>query len=120
MPTRRETGALEREVLVCLWSSKRSLSPAEVRSALEGDLAYTTVMTVLSRLWRKGLAVREADGRGFVYRPMQSEADMAAQSMHRDLRRSSDKEGALARFVSGLSEGEADALRRLVGQDGSR
>lgn len=115
MSTRREMGSLETEVLMCLWASEAPLSPAEVRSALGDDLAYTTVMTVLSRLWRKGLAEREAQGRGFVYRPLVSEAELAAQRMHKDLRRSADQEGALAKFVSGLSKGEAKTLRRLIG-----
>lgn len=115
MSTRREMGSLEREVLMCLWASEDPMSPADVRLALGDGLAYTTVMTVLSRLWRKGMAERLAMGRGFVYRPVLSEAELAAERMHKDLRRSTDQEGALAKFVSGLSKGEANTLRRLIG-----
>ncbi len=115
MSTRREMGSLESEVLICLWSSESLLSPAEVRSALHDSLAYTTVLTVLTRLWRKGLVGREPRGRGYVYRPLLSEAELAAHRMHSDLRRSRDSEGALAQFVSGLSKGEAQSLKRIVG-----
>ncbi len=115
MSARREMGSLETEVLMCLWASEAPLSPAEVRSALGDTLAYTTVMTVLTRLWRKGLAERDAQGRGFVYRPLVSEAELVAQRMHSDLMRSSDRDGALAQFVSGLSRREAQTLRRLMG-----
>lgn len=113
-------GSLESEVLMCLWASDDPLSPAEVRAAMGDRLAYTTVMTVLTRLWRKQLVEREARGRGFVYRPLMSEAELAATRMHTDLRRSTDQEGALAQFVQGLSKDEAKALRRLVGDEGSR
>ena len=105
---------------MCLWVSDSALSPAEVRSKLGDSLAYTTVMTVLTRLWRKNLVEREARGRGFVYRPLMSEAELAAERMHTDLRRSSDQEGALARFVQGLSTAEARTLRRLMGTDARR
>lgn len=105
---------MESEVLMCLWVSDGPLSPGEVRSRLGDGLAYTTVMTVLTRLWRKNLVAREARGRGFVYRPLLSEAELAATRMHADLRRSRDQEGALAQFVQGLSEREASSLRRLM------
>ena len=102
---------------MCLWASDSPLSPAEVRSVFADRLAYTTVLTVLTRLWRKNLVDREVRGRGFVYRPMLSEAELAAKRMHSDLRRSTDQEAALVQFVNGLSKGEAQTLRRLVGTD---
>ena len=37
-------------------ASAAGATPREVKDALAGDLAYTTVMTILARLWRKGLA----------------------------------------------------------------
>lgn len=113
-------GSLESEVLMCLWASDGALSPAEVRSEMGDRLAYTTVMTVLTRLWRKNLVERDARGRGFVYRPLMSEAELAATRMHTDLRSSTDQEGALAQFVQGLSKAEAKTLRRLMGNAGAR
>jgi len=50
MGPRRPLGALEAEILEVLWHSDRALTPAEVLDALDADLAYTTVMTVLGRL----------------------------------------------------------------------
>ena len=114
LSTRREMGSLESEVLMCLWAADEALSPAEVRSRLGGGLAYTTVLTVLIRLWQKELVGREVRGRGFAYRPLMSEAELAAERMHKDLRRTSDREAALAQFVGGLSEGEAQTLRRVI------
>ena len=105
---------------MCLWASEKPMSPAEVRAALDSELAYTTVMTILTRLWQKGLAEREQQGRSFVYRPLVSEAELVAKRMHCDLMRSSDHERALAKFVQGLSGREAKMLRKLMEPGPSR
>lgn len=114
MTARREMGALETEVLMCLWASEKPMSSADVRAALDDELAYTTVMTILTRLWHKGLAAREQQGRGFIYRPLLSEAELVAKRMHCDLMSSSDQERALAKFVQTLSGREAKMLRKLM------
>ena len=62
--SRRAYGALETDVLGVLWDDDSSLTPGEVRDALGGDLAYTTVMTVLTRLFEKGLVTRTQQGPG--------------------------------------------------------
>jgi predicted transcriptional regulator len=41
-----------------LWHSSEPVTPAALNEALRGDLAYATVMTVLSRLWKTGLLER--------------------------------------------------------------
>jgi BlaI family penicillinase repressor len=59
-------GTLEREVLDAVWR----LGPAtvhNVRAALDDRVAYTTVMTVLDRLYRKGVLDRQREGRAYVY-----------------------------------------------------
>jgi predicted transcriptional regulator len=113
---RRATGELESEVLALLWAADEPLTPAEVRDRLGGDIAYTTAMTILSRLWQKGLAHREQQGRAYAYRPLVSEAELAARRMQATLDKSADREGALARFVDSLSEPDERALRRLLEQ----
>ena len=54
-------GELEQQVMVLLWRAGEPLTVADVQELLarERDLAYTTVMTVLDRLAKKGLARRE-------------------------------------------------------------
>ncbi len=120
LTARRQMGALETEVLMCLWAAEKPMSSADVRGALEKELAYTTVMTILTRLWQKGLAEREQQGRRFVYRPLLSEAELVARRMHCDLMRSSDHERALAKFVQGLSGPEVKMLRKLMEPRSSR
>lgn len=114
MTERRPTGALERAVLECLWAEPDGATPGEVRAVLGEDLAYTTVMTILRRLWQKGLVDREKDGRAHVYRARVSEAEFAATGMHRALSATTDGPAALSRFVGGLSAKDERALRQIL------
>ncbi|MDR1711577.1 MAG: BlaI/MecI/CopY family transcriptional regulator [Propionibacteriaceae bacterium] len=71
-------GDLETSVMEVLWGSDRPLSVHEVHSALrkERDLAYTTIMTVLCRLTKKGIASRQLEGRAWLYKPVATRVDM--------------------------------------------
>jgi predicted transcriptional regulator len=117
----RPRGGLERDVLACLAAADRPLSPTEVLAELGGDLAYTTVMTTLSRLHGKGVLTRESAGRGFVYElpvPLREvPASVSANRMRRILDSGDDRAGILARFVSDLSPDDEEVLLRLLSQD---
>jgi predicted transcriptional regulator len=71
---RKTFGPLEQELLRILWkrgnATVRELADS---GAVEG--AYTTLMTTLDRLFKKGILAREAEGRAFRYRPLFSEED---------------------------------------------
>ena len=62
---RRADGALETDILGVLWAASGPLTPAEVNDRLDSGLAYTTVLTVLARLWTKGLLERTRQGRAY-------------------------------------------------------
>jgi predicted transcriptional regulator len=109
---------LEDEVLAVLWSESGPVGPAEVQTRLEGSLAYTTVMTTLARLHRKGLATRERAGRGFRYAPAVDEASHTAEAMKDLLARRHDRAAVLAQFVSRLSPGDEETLQRLLREAG--
>lgn len=111
---RRAMGQLESEVLAILWAADDALTSADVLDALDGEVAYTTAMTILARLWHKGLADREQRGRAYAYRPRLSEGELAAQRMHATLERTKDREAALAHFVGTLSKSDERALHRLL------
>lgn len=64
-------GPLEREVIELLWA-RGSSSVRDVVQGLPRVLAYTTVMTTLDRLFKKGLLQRERSDRAFVYSPVLS------------------------------------------------
>ena len=82
---RRAAGTLESEVLGILRTAAGPLTPGEVRDRLAGagagtgqrELAYSTVVTIMSRLQAKGLLSRHRAGRGFCYAPV-DEASLAA------------------------------------------
>ena len=117
---RRPAGTLESEVLGILRAAAGPLTPGEVRDRLSGagagqrGLAYSTVVTIMSRLQAKGLLSRRRAGRGFSYAPV-DEASVAAGRMSSALGSGSDRDAVLSRFVSGLSGRDAELLRRLLG-----
>ena len=114
MAERRPTGALEADVLRVLWRVDGPITPAEVRAGLGTELAYTTVMTILARLWQKGLAERTKEGRAYAYSAVVSESELAATRMRDALAATSDRTATMSRFVDGLDEREAAALRALL------
>ena len=61
-------GALELRVLNALWQRGDPQSVRDLQPAFE-EIAYTTLMTTLDRLHRKGVLLRDKVGRAFVYRP---------------------------------------------------
>jgi BlaI family transcriptional regulator, penicillinase repressor len=61
-------GHLEREILNRLWADPAPLSVRALEASFGGALAYTTLMTTLDRLHRKGLVDRDRAGRAFLYR----------------------------------------------------
>lgn len=111
---RREAGELESEVLAALWAAARPLTPGEVRHELGGSLAYTTVMTTLSRLHDKGVVDRHRAGRGYAYAPKVLEAELAARHFRALLDRGHDSDAVLQGFVSELSADEERVLRALL------
>ena len=120
MNDRRPTGALEKAVLLQLWALGRPATPADVLSELDDDLAYTTVMTILTRLWNKGLVVRTRRGRAFAYAPAVTEAELTASRMHESLAAASDPKAALVTFVGSLSKTQTRALRALLDEAQNR
>jgi predicted transcriptional regulator len=114
---RRPAGALEAEVLAVLRAAQVPLSPGQVRARLavrpQGELSYSTVVTIMSRLHAKGLLARERAGRGFAYTPVDA-ASLAAGQMSRALDRGADRRAVLTSFVSGLSGRDTRLLRRLL------
>jgi predicted transcriptional regulator len=115
-PERRGRGDLKQQVLSVLLASDTPLTPGEVRDALDADLAYTTVMTVLNRLCEQGLAARRRSGRAFAYTPVVDEAEVTARQMQRLLEGGSDRVAVLRRFLGVLSDDDERALVDLIGR----
>jgi predicted transcriptional regulator len=111
-------GPLEAEVMAVVWQAAVPVTVREVADRLNAGraapLAYTTVMTVMSRLAGKGILAREQAGRGFVYTPVAADtAEIAVRGVLDEF-----GDAALARFVERV---ELDPrlrarLRRLMGE----
>jgi predicted transcriptional regulator len=116
----RPRGALEQEVLACLAAADGPLTPGDVLAELGGGLAYTTVMTTLSRLHAKGAISRQPAGRGYVYALRGGQADaqdsMTARRMLKLLESGRDRAGVLSRFVADLSPEDEQVLGDLLAE----
>lgn len=114
---KRPDGALEAEVLGILWTAgDTALTPAAVNEQLDTVLAYTTVMTILTRLWKKGLAERIELGRGYGYRALYSQSELATQRIRSALDDIDDRAIALAGFLDSLTSQDIDQLRRMLAE----
>jgi len=118
MSGRRSPGVLEQEILDCLTAADRPLTPGEVLTQLGGELAYTTVMSTLARLYKRGLTEREPSGRAYAYR-VASDAEAAqsiavAAQMRRVLRTGSDRAGVLTHFIADLASEDEQLLTELL------
>lgn len=113
-------GELEARVMEVLWDGGGWHSPNEVRDVLAGErqLAYTTVMTILVRLWKKGLLDRYKEGRSYVYHAKHTREEWAAQRMGDVLGVADNRSEALSHFVAGMDKGDLDQLRRLLRSEG--
>jgi predicted transcriptional regulator len=111
---RRGPGELEAEVLATLWSADTALTAGDVQARLASPLAYSTVVTILSRLHAKGTLDRRPHGRAYAYRPVSDEPGLAARRMRQVLDAEENRQQVLARFVSDLSDEDERVLRTLL------
>src|ERR1700749_1358262 len=114
----RQLGELEAVIMDRLWEWGRPALVREVVDDLHGDrpLAYTTVMTVMENLHRKGWLRREKDGRAWRYEPTRSRSAYTVELMNEALATSSDRRTALAHFVLQMSPRDAALLREALDQ----
>ncbi|CAN5181248.1 BlaI/MecI/CopY family transcriptional regulator [soil metagenome] len=108
-------GSLEAKIMRVAWEHAGVyVSVREMLGRLDDDLAYTTVMTVMNRLYEKGLLLRRREGRAWSYRPATSREAYAAATMAEALDSATDRKAALLHFFADLGEDDAAALRRLL------
>jgi predicted transcriptional regulator len=115
-----QLGPLEQRMLEALWVR----GSATVREMLEDgyqDLAYTTVMTTLDRLFKKNVLTRQAEGRAFRYAPRYSREELhreaAGEAFRQWLDLSPEASLPLSYLVEIVTERDAqllDDLRQLV------
>lgn len=99
-----------------LWSGEGAVAVRDVLDDLRKDraIAYTTVMTVLDNLHRKGLVTREKVGRAYRYRPAYIREQYTAALMEQVLASSGDRGAALMHFVEQMPPEELRRLREAL------
>jgi predicted transcriptional regulator len=115
-PTFRQLGPLEQQLLDRVWS----LGSATVRELIDNsdlNVAYTTVMTTLDRLYKKRLLTRTPDGRAFRYAPRFTEQELQRAAAGQAIRELLDggESGALplSYLVEAVSQHDAQLLDEL-------
>jgi len=116
--SRKDFGPLESEVMEVVWRAGRPVAVREVVDDLNESrsepLAYTTVMTVMDNLHRKGWLSRERDGKAYRYTAVAGRAEYTAGLMREALAGASDTEAVLSHFIATMDGTESAALRAVL------
>ncbi|MFE3448894.1 BlaI/MecI/CopY family transcriptional regulator [Nonomuraea sp. NPDC059194] len=112
----RALGDLEATIMDRMWSYHR---PASVRDVLEDlrrerEIAYTTVMTVMDKLHKKGLLRRQPVGKAYVYETVTSKEAYTAGLMRETLASSGNQAATLVHFLERLTPEESAALESAL------
>ena len=113
-----DLGPLERAIMQEIWI--RPDAEVAVRDVLASSagkgLAYTTVMTVLDRLWRKGHLARRRSGRAYMYSAKRTREEHVEALVTEVLAGAGDRQSALLSFVRSVDDDEFDSLRKAIRQ----
>ena len=114
----RGFGELEAVIMHRVWDHG---GPVTVRDLFDGlrearPIAYTTVMSTMDNLHRKGWLARERDGKAYRYTAVASREEYSARLMREALAQAGDTEAVLSHFVASMDGGQAEALRAALGK----
>jgi predicted transcriptional regulator len=112
----REFGELENAIMQVAWGSDRPLVVREVRERMRygRPVAYTTVMTVMNILFRKGVLRREKYGRAWRYWPAESREEHDARIMLEVLRSGGEACMTLRRFLECVDDDGLASIREAM------
>jgi len=118
----REFGELETAIMEVMWAGDHAYVVREVRERLRygRPVAYTTVMTVMNILHRKGVLHRGKLGRAWQYWPVEAREDHDARLMAEVLRSGGDEDVTMRRFLDRVSDDEMESLRSALADARSR
>ena len=112
----RGFGDLEAVIMHRVW---KHASPVTVRElfdelAAERTIAYTTVMSTMDNLHRKGWLDRVKEGKAYRYTATASREEYSARLMREALGDGGDAEAVLSHFIAQIDSGESEALRSVL------
>ena len=114
----RGFGDLEAVIMDRVWQHDGPVTVRELfdELAAERTIAYTTVMSTMDNLHRKGWLARVRDGKAYRYTATASREEYSARLMREALADGGDAEVVLSHFVAQIGSGESDALRSVLGK----
>ncbi|UGT43148.1 BlaI/MecI/CopY family transcriptional regulator [Nocardia yamanashiensis] len=116
MAAARGFGDLETVVIERIWDRAEKTTVREVfdELAAERDIAYTTVMSTMDNLHRKGWLERERVGKAYAYWPTLTREEYSARLMREALGSGGRSELVLAHFLEQMSAEESEGLRAAL------
>jgi predicted transcriptional regulator len=114
----RGFGDLEGPIMDRIWDRGAPVTVRDVFDELSAErtIAYTTVMSTMDNLHRKGWLDRVREGKAYRYTPTASRAEYSARLMREALADGGDPELVLGHFIAQIGTGESDALRSVLGK----
>ena len=112
----RGFGDLEAVIMDRVWEHAEPVTVRELHSELSAGrvIAYTTVMSTMDNLHRKGWLNRVKEGKAYRYSPSASRAEYSARLMREALADGGDTEMVLSHFLAQIDGEESEALRSAL------
>lgn len=122
--TGKVLGELETEVMEIIWRQKDTISVKDVTEILEKKrkIAYTTTMTIMTRLVEKGVLIRHLNGSSYLYKPKVTKEQFIAKAVHGIFSTavSTLGDGVLSHFIKEIqkiSPKKRQELLKTLGED---
>ena len=112
----RGFGDLEAVIMQMVWDHDGPVTVRDLFSELSGEreIAYTTVMSTMDNLHRKGWLARTKQGKAYLYTATASREEYSARLMAEALAGGGDTEAVLSHFVAQIDGEESEALRSVL------
>jgi predicted transcriptional regulator len=112
----RGFGDLEAVIMDRVWAHDAPVTVRELFDELQREraIAYTTVMSTMDNLHRKGWLSRERDGKAYRYTAVASRAEYSARLMREAMTGATDTEAVLSHFIAAMDGTESAALRAVL------
>ena len=112
----RGFGELEAVIMDRVWEHDTPVTVRDVFDELvrERAIAYTTVMSTMDNLHRKGWLARDKEGKAYRYSAVASREEYSARLMREAMAEASDTEAVLSHFVAQMDGEQSQVLRAVL------
>lgn len=115
MADKRKQGALESEVLGCLWDRPAGLTSQQLLAMLGEEVKLTTVLTVLTRLEDKGQVTKSPGaGRSFIFSATTTREQHTAEQLLKLVGSDANPAAVFSHFTQGLTDSQVAELKRAL------